>query len=273
MIIIEKIIPYRYGQTIKIKPVFDVHFGNKNCNAYKLKEYLKDSDDLTYFIGGGDLCDSIVIQDKRYSKNMDITETEAIIDDSIDGLIEIFNPYKEKFIGIGRGNHEDTVLSKCGTDITKRICRRLSTEEHQIPHLGYSGLIKLILRDTAGKRNRVIIIRWHHGWGGSSARTLGGTINKYSKDIPFWDADIYLYGHDHQCKGDKILCNGLSGTKMIDKRKIIALCGSYLKTVHQGTDVSYSEKSGYPPVETGGLVVKIKPHRRGRKLWFEDRND
>lgn len=271
MISTEFIIPYTYGDTVKIKPLFDIHCGNKGFNEYALKKYLEDdTDDLTYFFGGGDLVDSIVVTDKRYAKDMDGMNGMEIIDEQIEKLFRILEPYREKIIGLGIGNHESVLRKKAGTNPAKRLATMLSTDDHEVKYLGYSGFIRLLIRDPVSARNREIIIRWHHGWG-SGGRTLGTSMTKYGKDIPHYDADIYLYGHDHQRKADKIIVKRVSGKKVLTQRKVIATCGTYLETFVTGEEVLYSEEKGYAPLELGGIVVHIMPRRRGSDIWIVDK--
>jgi hypothetical protein len=257
-------IPYSQGQTITIKPIFDVHRGNRYCDDKAFRKYLADSDESTYFLGGGDLMDSIVIQDPRYEKSSDGTLSDAIIDEQVDIFYNDLKPYKERIIGLGRGNHEGQVIKRHGTDMVGRLCKRLETT-----YLGFSCLIRLILYHRTGGRVRTVIIRMHHGWGGGS-RTQGGDLTKYSKDTAYWDADIFLFGHGHRKQTDKSPRLALCGNSLISKPKLIGLCGTFLKTYSDGTDSSYSEEKGYPPVEIGGIRVNLKPIDKGIKYWMED---
>ena len=139
-----------------------------------------------------------------------------------------------------------------------------------MPFLGYSGLIKIIFREqskSGGKlgRGRTVIIRYHHGWGGGS-RTQGADLTKFSKDVAYWDADIFLYGHVHRKQTDAIPRLGLVGEKLISKPKIMCICGTFLKTYTGSMEPTYSEVKGYPPVEIGGVVVNIKPDKDWVKI-------
>ena len=256
-------IPYEYGQTITLKPLFDVHYGNKYCDTYKLRDYLQERDERTYLIGGGDLIDAVIVKDtKRYMKATDAMESDAIIDEQIDGLYKYLEPYKGKIIGLGSGNHEDTILKHCSTSPIRRLAEKLETTP-----LGMAWFCKLSLRESDG-RGRTLVIFGHHGWG-AGCRTAGGSITKYTNASSFWDADIFLFGHDHQRKADRIERISLSGNKMITKPRYIFLCGTFLKT-YSNTDVAtYSEAKGYPPVSLGGLNISCKPNRE----WIEITND
>ena len=110
MIILKKRIEYHYGETIKIKPIFDVHYGSNNCDVSKFKKYIEDYDENTYFIGGGDLLDSITVTDPRYRKSNDSTSNDAVIDEQVNKMIEFLKPIKKRIIALGSGNHEDVDL-------------------------------------------------------------------------------------------------------------------------------------------------------------------
>lgn len=264
MVITTYRIPYKSKKdVIKIKPCGDIHFGSSLCDITAFKNYLeRNDDDKTYFIGIGDLLDSIIAVDPRYEKHNDASFTSAIIDEQTDRMFEILEPYKDRIIGLGLGNHEAKVIKFSGTDPIARLCRRLGTRE-----LGYSGLIKIVLRTETGG-GRTVIVRYHHGFGGGS-RTQGADLTKFSKDSAYWDADLFLYGHTHKRQADRVPRLGLAGTKLISRPKIIAICGTYLKTYSDNANVSYSELAGYPPIEVGGLVINIKP----TNSWVDIRVD
>jgi hypothetical protein len=246
-----------------LKPIFDVHFGNRMCDVDKFRDFLKDADDpRTLFIGGGDLIDAIIIGDKRYRKEVDASPVDDLVDYQVDTMTEILKPYAKRIIGLGSGNHEETLVVKAGTNPIRRICKNLN-----VPFLGYSWLVRLAFREIDG-RGRTVILRGHHGWGGGS-RTQGGELTKYAKDVAFWDADIFLYGHGHARKYDEIPRLGLKGSKLVAKPKILLLCGSFLKTLSEGGTPSYSEIGGYPPIPIGGVEIMLQPDKTGVKVWTE----
>jgi len=261
-----KRIEFEWGETFQFKPIADIHIGNKAFDKKAFKEYLADSGERTYFIGIGDLYDSIVVNDIRYQKSIDDSDSDDILDSQIETAIELLEPYKDRIIGLGVGNHEQTVIKRCGTDLIKRTCRRLGVE-----NLGFSGLVRLIFGQTtkSGRgAGRTVIVRYHHGHGGGS-RTIGADLTKYSKDMAYWDADIFLYGHVHRLQFDQQPRLGLVGDKLLAKPKHICICGTFLKTYLNSTDATYSEVKGYPPVSVGGLNVFIKPKREWVKIWVQ----
>jgi len=167
MIVTKYPIEYTYGQVIKIKPIFDVHAGNKHADLAAFRRDLAACDDDTLFFGGGDLLDCVIASDlKRYRKSADGTEGDDIVDEQIEQMADILMPYRDRIIGLASGNHEETITARCGTNPAKRLCKQLGAA-----FLGFSGLIRLQMRTKSGK-GRTAIIRYHHGWGGGS-RTQG----------------------------------------------------------------------------------------------------
>lgn len=248
-------IPYKSGDTIKLKPVGDIHFGSRHCDVKALKRFLGEPEPQTYLIGMGDWLDCIIVGDvKRYRKSGDGSEGEEIVDEQVDSLVDIMRPFAPQIIGIGTGNHEDTITKHCGTNPARRMADLLG-----VPYLGYSFLLRLMF--TLGDGNgggRTVVVRGHHGFGGGS-RTQGADLTKFSKDMAYFDADVFLYGHVHRLQCDTVPRLALRGDALIAKPKHLCICGTFLKTYSDSTDVTYSEAKGYPPVSLGGLEISIKP--------------
>ena len=249
---IKQRIQYNPGETFYLKPFFDIHWGSTACDKAAFKRDLAATDDYTFLFFGGDLLDAIVVTDPRYRKSGDDTKSDAIINNITNEMVAVLKPYTHRIIAIGKGNHEDNLTKKSGFDIIKEICRRL-----KVPDAGYSGLFKMIFSYKGG-RGRTVTVRYHHGWGGGS-RTQGADLTKFSKDLTYWDADLFLYGHVHRKQTDEVERMGLCGDELISKPKVLCICGTYLKTYTNSVQPTYSEKCGYPPVAIGGVRVSIKP--------------
>lgn len=249
--IIRHQIPYVYGDTISLKPIADVHIGNKLCDMAAFKKYLA-SDDKALFIGLGDLMDSIIIADRRYQKSMDGTQDDGIIDEQVNTMYEVLKDYAPRIVGLGEGNHERVVTNRYGSNPTKRLCELLN-----VPYLGYTWICKLVLRENDG-RGRSVSIYGHHGWGGG--KTQGADLTKYSKIMAFYDCDIFLFGHTHRLVVDRIERLGLSGDKLIAKPQHMAVCGTFLKTISPDETPSWAETKGFQPARIGAPTISIKPN-------------
>lgn len=263
MILHEVKIPYKYGDTITIKPLFDAHVGNTYCDELALKKYLADGDEKTYILGGGDLIDAIVTKDiRRYMKHSDGTVGDAVIDEQIDKIEKLLSPYRGRILGLGSGNHETAVLKHHGTNPIRRLAKRLDTVS-----LGYSSMVRLRFSEN-GNRGRTVTLFVHHGWGGGS-RTQGADLTKFSKHISHWDADLFLYGHVHRRQSDKIDRLSWVGKSLVSKPIHMFICGTFLKTLSETDEPTYSEEKGYPPVSIGGINITIKPSNQ----WVEVDSD
>ena len=254
-------IPYKYGETKYLKPIFDVHYGNRFCDVNKFKAHLEDNADESYIIGGGDWADCILVGDKRYSKTIDVLAGNATVDTAVNDLTELLEPYKDRIIGLGMGNHDDICIQH-GTNPMERLCKNLECE-----FLGYSWYVKLLFSED-GARSRTLRIRGHHGWGGGS-RTEGADITKYSKDMAYWDADMFLYGHVHKYQSTQIDRMGVVGKKLVSKPVHLYICGTFLRTLSNTADPTYSEKAGYPPVRVKSHTIPIRPTRDWLDIGYD----
>jgi len=256
MEIIYRRINYSEFKSIRLRPIFDVHLGNKLADEAAFKSFISCKDDNLFYIGGGDIVDAIGTKDPRYSKAIDKTKSSAIIDDQIEMACDLLTPIKDKFIGYGTGNHEETILKHSGTNPTKRICKALG-----LTYAGYSCYYKLVLT-KGGHGGRTVRIRAHHGHG--AGRTGGASLTRYEKDLKSYDADLFLFGHSHGKVFKAYPQLSVSGkSNFIAKERYIIECGTFLKTLEEGT-TSYAEVANYLPTTLGGFEITITPQSSGR---------
>lgn len=259
-------IPYKYGDQFKLLPFSDIHYDgrgkNSTCDMNKFRNDLKKVDEKTIIIGIGDWFGGIIPSDvKRYRKAHDSAEGEDILDEQVDGMAEELMPYREQIYAIGEGNHEDSILQHCGTNLIKRLVQKLNDGiQKPILHMGYSWLLQLRFREGEG-RGRSMVIRGHHGWGGGS-RTEGADVTKFAHDVKFWQADLFLYGHVHKFKLNDIEEGRIIGDKdWKTYKKRMVVCGTYQKTYSNGISATYAEKKGYPPTTLKHPIIYLSPDR------------
>ncbi len=267
----EKILiyPIKYNSRkdiIKIKPIMDIHKGSKTCDIKAFKKYISEFDELTYFFANGDLWDSIYFRDKRFKasghENVDLDDP---IDEEISEMVELLMPIKDRLICIGHGNHEETVLKMCHTNMSKRLAKELN-----IPFLGYSFWLRLKLYSNAG-RTRQIDFFCSHGFGGGT-RTEGGSITKYSKFADRFLCDVFIVGHDHRKQFVRYPILALAGDdpcKMFSKPKLVCLGGSWKKAYSSDTSATWEEGKGFTANEIGGIVINIKVQDPGVSLTVD----
>lgn len=252
MICLEKRLDYTYGDIIRVKPIADVHLGNRFCDVRAFKEYLS-SDDKAYFFGIGDMLDAIIVKDqKRYRKTSDASgDTDDILGWQINEMAALLEPVKDRILVLGDGNHEQTIVDHCSLNPVKMLCDIL-----KVPYGGYTYFLTLRFREADG-RGKTITIKAAHGWGGGS-RTEGADMTKFCRDAGRYDADVFCYGHTHKHQFYSIPMIGTNGSKLVARDRLVVICGTWLKTLSPGTDTTYSERAGFPPVKIGAPVINIE---------------
>jgi predicted phosphodiesterase len=246
---------------IKIKPIMDLHYGSSTCDVKAFREYLRDRDEFTWFVTNGDLMDSILFNDKRYQRSMDASDKEIdeVIDADVLAVYKILEPIKDRILAVGHGNHEQTIVKKCGTNPSKRLAEMLGA-----PYMGYSYWMRLIICRKATHK-RAVDFMISHGFGGGT-RTEGGSLTKYSKAADRFDADVLIYGHDHKKNFTRypvLYIDQSVKAKLIAKPKLVCLGGSWKKTYTNNTSASWEECMGFPPSEVGGITIEIKHQEQG----------
>lgn len=261
--IIKRINHESRADIIKIKPIMDLHYGSATCDVKAFKEWLRDRDEHTWFITNGDLMDSILFNDKRYQRSMDMSEQgiDEVMDADILEVYKLLEPIKDRILAVGHGNHEQTIVKKCGTNPSKRLAEMLGC-----PYAGYSYWLRLVMNRQNHKRKIDFMIS--HGFGGGT-RTEGGSLTKYSKSADRFDADIIVYGHDHKKNFTRypvLFIDASLKAKLIAKPKLVCLGGSWKKTYTSNTSASWEECMGFPPTEIGGITIEIKHKEQGVDL-------
>lgn len=272
---------------LELSFIGDMHVGAKACHEERLINDLErcNRNDTNYTIFLGDNIDAVIPKDaKRFSPSgaaswlwdnslADGKEfpLEAVIDRQEKRLLEILRHRRpNRVLGIADGNHEAAYLKYHAHDVTRTICASTGYEM-----LGYAFFLTVTVGFEDDPRTYKITIYGHHGYGGGS-RTEGYNLTKFSKHMPYFDADIYAFAHVHDQQnkiiprlapvpeekrlvdGDKKHAN--EGLQFRDQ--ILVVTGTYLRTLSEGRFPSYSEEKGYPPRKLGfsSALVSVNPH-------------
>lgn len=270
MEIIEKTIPYSRGDTFRLYPFSDSHLGSVESAENHLIKKVKECAELGRLglaIGVGDWSDCITKNDKRFRMNglADWVQKSDIIESQRERVKEIYSPLSEQgqLIGVGTGNHEETIHSLHDNDITRHYCKDLG-----VPYAGYQAFIVLKFRRKGGAGYDVVCHSWH---GSGAAQTEGARLGRLMRLVNDIEADIYLMGHLHAITThtpDRLV---VRAGKLLSVRLAATLTGSWLKTYNQPEegriqDPTYGEEKGYKPARIGCPVVEITPDA------FENKN-
>jgi len=255
-------------------PIFaDLHVGARACHEKRLENDLErvSRRPLAYPIFLGDQADAIVPKDPRrftpsvvapwaYDEAFLAGEEfplEAVIDRQECRLVQILErgPTK-RVLGIADGNHETQYLKHHSHDITRRVAKHFDWKM-----LGYTFFLTTTVGFQDHPRTFTFTIYGHHGWGGGS-RTEGYNLTKYSRHMPYFDAQIFAFGHVHDTQ-TKIIPRLRPVAeeewqlgKHADERicfddRVLIVTGTYLRTLSHGRFPTYSEEKGYPPRKLG----------------------
>ena len=272
----------------------DLHIGDRGCDEARLQQDLErcNQNPNDYSLFNGDQLDAIIPKDIGRFRPDSVPEwmtrassglaPGAFIDRQINRAASILRIRdKDKVIGYGDGNHEDSILKWHGTDISPKIVEKLwglgiilddrEREDEASKHLlGYSAFIKLHVSFDSGNTRQLITVYTHHGWGGGS-RTEGYNLTKYAKQIPYFDADIYVFSHchDHQSKVIPYLSatNSKGGrrSQLKGKDRLLIVTGTYKRALIENQRTpSFEEQKGFPPRKLGYVSAKIK--------WYDNGN-
>lgn len=253
-------IPYDYdGQVFNLIPISDVHVGASTWNKEAFEKDIQRIGKMknALVIDDGDACDFIIRKDeKRYNEAVIhpyFKDSTKLVDDQCDYYVSVMQKYikPEQLLGIGSGNHHETIRERCDTDPTNTICRALHTE-----NLGYCCYYRLLFK-REGKGYQELIIYLNHGFG-EGGRTEGASITKYcnhAKSIR--EARVFLYGHDHQLWTKPVPYPEPKLDKIHAINTIVADCGTYKMTLSKEAIPDYGEKRGYPLRAIGHVTIEI----------------
>jgi len=274
MNIVEKRIKLKkFDEKFYLIPLGDIHYGTKCCNIEKLKEivtWIKETPNTLWFTCG-DECDYINIGDPRFDPKTIPPELLKHLDslpyEQVKQLTKILEPIKNKCLGIGVGDHSETIRLRYHFDVNSQLCNNL-----RAPSLGWSSFIVLTF-DYYGHQRKVVIY-FSHGWGGG--HYIGGKVNKLISIAKDFQADIYVFGHLHDKFGyvkEQLMVSN-KNHNIITRKQAFVLAGTFYQTYIQG-DVNYAEKKTYPPNVSGVVKIVIRPfrHKRYEGRWTDIPSD
>ena len=152
-----------------------------------------------YIIDVGDLFDCMQgkFDPRRTYKDL---RPEYKVDNYLDEIVkdaaEFYGPYADRFLMIGRGNHDTSVLKNNGVDVLGNLVHRLNSDyKGHIQAGGFGGWVR-ILCTIGGERRESVLIKYFHGAGGGGPVTRG-VIQSNRQSVYLPDANIVLNGHTH----------------------------------------------------------------------------
>ncbi len=260
----------------------DLHYGNRACALDILKADIERIrvDPFALWTGGGDYAEYISYRDRRFDPDTvieqlgvkDLGKLGQVLTDRVGDLLR---PIANQCLGMVFGNHESVYQrAQEQQHLHAELCASLG-----VPNLGYSGLFDIAFvrnphvkkpslsrhrQPLTGYPTETFRVFIHHGAG--FAQTPGGKLNRLIQFMHAFDADIYMVGHVHDQKGQRLPTIGANAAcdKIVARERLGIVSGGYLKTYAQGV-TSYGEMRAYQPTHLGAAFVRIRPDTREMK--------
>lgn len=172
----------------------DLHLDSPQCDRKMLFRHLDEAIERdARILLFGDTNDVMQgREDKRRAKGE--LKEKLTRDDYFDAVVdeteEDLEKYRDLIVLMSIGNHEDEALMKYGTNVCRRVAKRLEAE-----YFGYAGFVRFKFSGAVGHRTSRLLY-FHHGGGGGGEVTRG-IIKTNRRQVYLPDPDIIVSGHIH----------------------------------------------------------------------------
>lgn len=181
---------------IEVVPFFDLHIGSRATDYNLIRSRIKyvAEKENAYALIGGDICNTALKNSKS-----DVYEDTMSTRDQIKLATKLFEPVKDKIIGIVDGNHERRVAKETSITPLEQFAVQLGRADYydEIATLLFVRFGKTVNKGgLCSGRKLCYTIYMTHGFGGGS--TMGANANNLSKLGDSIDADLIVAGHTHK---------------------------------------------------------------------------
>lgn len=243
------------SESVSVCLMSDVHFGSSTCDVGAWQADLrkaKAQGSLIYILG--DIFDAVVPTDsKRFRSGANDTEyrVDSMLDAVIDDCADILHSVRRQVVLCLRGNHEDNIIQRCHTDMVRRLCERISDEEHTV-HYGGIGCSHVLRIVDGGGKYCLCRMALHHGAGGSAPVSKG--VMQFSR-VKLDGYDIVAHGHTHNLTVTPDVRQSIAAGGTVTHRKRYDIStGGYL---NQGLGESYATRKNLPQTPVGCAWVTV----------------
>ena len=245
-----------YAEQIEIHPMADLHIGDFNCDFKSIMErieYIKNTPNA-YCILDGDLMDTAICTSvgDTYAANLQPM-------DQLKQCVKIFEPIKDKILGVLPGNHENRVYKSDGLDITELMCAQLGIPEKYSPTTAL--LFIRFGKQTHGHHGRPMFYTAYVTHGSGGGKKEGGKVNRLADLASIVDADIYIHAHTHLPLVFKESFFRVSGSNssvaLVDKL--------FVNTAASLNYGGYGDRQGFKPASKSSPVIYLDG--RKRDMW------
>ena len=232
-------------QHIEIEIFSDLHIGSKRCDFKLIQERIKrvQENSNVYAIVLGDVCNTALKNSKS-----DVYEDELSPKEQLNQACMLFEPIKDKILGIVSGNHDLRIAKETGIDIIYLMAKQLKIESRY----DATACLLFIRFGNNGKRKVVYSLYMSHGTG-ISGRTVGAKANGLERRGQIVDADIVCIGHTHSP-----LTFRTSSYKVNYQNNVAVMTEQVFVNASATLNwESYAEQSGYKPSSKHSPVILL----------------
>ena len=261
-------VPLKWEETL-LMPIGDVQLG-PNCDTERFRKHIQwGIDHNAYFLGMCDYVDCASPSNRKQLRSASLYDSvvsnlELGAEKDVSDFLELVKGTEGRWLGLLEGHHFYEFLD--GTTTDTRLAQALKT-----PFLGTCAFVRLRYTRPSSNESLTATIWCHHGAGGGTK--AGSPLTKIENLLPYFDADIYLIGHQHKKVSapiDQLYMTHKKPYMLNHKTKILACTGSFLRGYNQGSRTNraqgtYVEKAMMNPVALGGILVKIRPTRDNQR--------
>ena len=258
-------------EPMDLMPIGDIQYDGKHgaADIPRLKKHLKKGLDRgAYFIGTGDITDTLSPSNRTKLANAGLYDTATIVfDDAITNLENelkpVLKPTIGRWFGLVQGHHYFEHLDGSTTDT--RFAEYLGCA-----FLGSCSLVRVFFRDEHNHVAQVTI--WiHHGSGGSGVLPTAIYNKLYHQKVRYPRARVFIMGHVPQLGHVKLAgldSAGDPGTPhLVHEDTSLVAAGGWARGFQQGSKFrgraqgGYAEQAMMPPAVLGGAVIHLEPVR------------
>jgi len=245
-------------ETLKLLLRSDAHHDSVNNLRDLEKRHLEEAvRDGAYILDAGDLFDAMQGRNDPRRGYQDL-RPEFVVPNYFDAIVDdaakFYAPYADRFLLIGKGNHELSVLKNTQIDLTSRL-----TEKLKVNTGGVGGWIKFKFEKImpSGKTgNRCSVkIKYHHGAGGNAPVTKG-VIDTNRQAVYLPDADVVWNGHNH-----KAYILPLARERITDGDRIYRDTALHIRTPGYKDQGDWEREKNFPPTPHGAVWLNISISR------------
>jgi hypothetical protein len=179
----------------------DRHWDNPKSNHELQKDHLEEA--VKRNAGVIDIGDLFCAMQGKYDPRSSKSDVrpEHRVDSYLDSLVstaaDFFEPWSDRLIVLGVGNHEESIRKRHETHLTDRLVSILNDRTgSDIVCGGYGGWVRFVF-DWGNGATKVTLLNYSHGYGGGGPVTKG-TIQSNRRAIYLPDASLVVSGHIHE---------------------------------------------------------------------------